>query len=61
MNTQRKRPPPIVAGKIELTQPKAGEVAITYKGKLGDVVLVVAAGRLERWATKIAREEAFAA
>lgn len=61
MSTQRKTPPPIVAGKIELAQPRPGEVSITYKGKLGDVVLVVAAGRLERWATKIAREEAFAA
>ncbi len=49
---------PIKVGRVELSQDSDG-VAITHRGKAGALRVLIDAGKLERWALRVLREEAF--
>lgn len=52
-------PAPITAGRVTLEQTVAEEVTIRHRGKAGDMHITIDAAKLERWALRILREEAF--
>lgn len=51
--------PQITAGRVALTQ-RGDLLVLVYDSKQGPVTIVIDAARLERWALRIMRDEAFA-
>ena len=49
----------IEAGRILLEQFTPETIELVHRGKLGQVRLVIDAAKVERWALRILREEAF--
>jgi hypothetical protein len=49
---------PIKVGRVELSQ-DGDTVTITHRGKVGAVSVHIDAARVERWALRLLRDEAF--